>query len=142
MSFGRPAYIADSLILWFSYFFQKKKNFVPDKLPKLYKIFVQKQSITCIKKNKRYVCTCDLLLFSMLKISDQYYGGAKTLFFLFPVELLADMEVAHVTLRISSFSFFHWNYFFLHKGKSLTFGKYATFLCIALMANCMSCKYI
>lgn len=31
---------------------------------------------------------------------------------------------------------------FLHKWKSLTFGKYATFLCIALMANCMSCKYI
>lgn len=54
MSFGRPAYIADSLILWFScfffFFFSQNKNFVLNKLPKLYKIFVQKQSITCVKK--------------------------------------------------------------------------------------------
>lgn len=38
--------IVDSLILLFHIF---SDNFVPDKLPKLYKIFVQKQSITCIK---------------------------------------------------------------------------------------------
>lgn len=36
-------------------FFFKKKNFVSDKLPKLYKIFVQKQSITCIKKICMYM---------------------------------------------------------------------------------------
>lgn len=33
-------------------------------------------------------------------------------------------------------------FIFVYRGKSLTFGIYATFLCIALMANCMSCKYI
>lgn len=38
--------IADRLILLFHIF---SNNFVPDKLPKLYKIFVQKQSITCMK---------------------------------------------------------------------------------------------
>lgn len=47
MSFGRQAYMT-LLTVWY-YCFIFSDNFVPDKLPKLYKIFVQKQSITCMK---------------------------------------------------------------------------------------------
>lgn len=45
MSFGRQAYttLFDIIVSYFS------DNFVLDKLPKLYEIFVQKQSITCIE---------------------------------------------------------------------------------------------
>lgn len=57
------------------------------------------------------------------------------------VKLLTNMKVAHVTLIISYISFGHLILFFFIKER-VTFGKYATFLCIALMANCMSCKYI
>lgn len=46
MSFGRQAYIHDGLILSFHI----QHNFVPEKLPKFYKMFVQKQSITCMEK--------------------------------------------------------------------------------------------
>lgn len=42
MSFGRQAYMTLLTVFFCLDFYD---NFVPDKLPKLYKIFVQKQSI-------------------------------------------------------------------------------------------------
>lgn len=65
-------------------------------------------------------------------------GGSRTIV----LSLCEDFRVAkcYFTHELNSASAI-W-FIFLHKGTSLTLGKYATFLCIALMANCMSCKYI
>lgn len=87
-----------------SYFFD---NFVLDKLPKLYKIFVQKQSITCIKNINVHVIYYFFTAYDIWSI----LWWAKTLFLLFLVKLLTNMKVAHVTLHISFISFSHWNYF-------------------------------
>lgn len=65
------------------------------------------------------------------------------------ISVLSDVNVVLVSLhaRCPNLSFFVFVCLFcfvsfLPRGKNLIFGNYATFLCIALMANCMSCKYI
>lgn len=95
--------IADRLILLFHIF---SNNFVPDKLPKLYKIFVQKQSITCMKIYM-YMWS---ITFSMLKYLIINRVVLRFYFFYFLWSCLTNMEVAHVTLHISYISFCHWNY--------------------------------
>lgn len=94
--------IADSLILFHIF----SNNFVPDKLPKLYKIFVQKQSITCMKIYM-YMWS---ITFSMLKYLIINRVVLRFYFFYFLWSCLTNMKVAHVTLHISYISFCHWNY--------------------------------